>query len=142
MLRRALSYGDRLSQALRRIEAQQTITAAELQGVTILVHDFGEDCVRQDGTSTFGAMETDFDVTLLVDDAKDLEYIGSKTAAIIQALEPILGKGSAQGVIRLPISDSNGAQPMLRIEQQQVSEIVSQNLTGSLLTAFLAYNPQ
>ena len=57
---------------------------------------FGEDCVRQDGSKTFLAMETDFNITLPVADLADENSLGEwivKTMQVIANLpaEKIVG---------------------------------------------------
>ncbi len=46
---------------------------------------FGEDCVYEDGTRKFGAMETDFRIGMSVDDLTDDEAIGK----IIEKIIPV-----------------------------------------------------
>ncbi|MBI5295279.1 MAG: hypothetical protein HY869_07365 [Chloroflexi bacterium] len=47
---------------------------------------FGEDCVREDGSRTFGAMETDFTIDIPVQDLKDDAALG----AYLEQLIPFL----------------------------------------------------
>lgn len=44
---------------------------------------YGEDCARADGHSTFGAMETDFYIHLVVDDLTDTESFGDWMAQVL-----------------------------------------------------------
>lgn len=50
---------------------------------------FGEDCVHEDGTSTFGAMETDFHVRLPVDDLGREEEFGNWVAQVMAVVTGI-----------------------------------------------------
>lgn len=45
---------------------------------------FGEDCIRADGSKTFGAMETDFKVRLPVDDLTQHEEFGNWIEQVMQ----------------------------------------------------------
>jgi hypothetical protein len=52
---------------------------------------FGENCVRADGSSTFLPMETDFNITLQVDDLTNESDLGAwivKTMQIVTAIPP------------------------------------------------------
>jgi hypothetical protein len=60
---------------------------------------YGEDCVAADGTRTFSAMETDFQIQVRVDDLADKERMGNAI-------------GDAMAVVRrLPPSQLQGPQP-------------------------------
>jgi hypothetical protein len=50
---------------------------------------FGENCVRADGTSTFGAMETDFYVSLPVDDLGNEEEFGNWISQVMEVVTQI-----------------------------------------------------
>jgi hypothetical protein len=123
-------------------KAEQALASLAGQVIDVRVYDFGEACAPWDGVSPFGVMETDFDVTVSAADSKNLDQVGALALSIIQALDPLLDQGTARGVIRLVIRDASATQPMVRIDQQQVSEIKAQNLTGAALMTYLSYNPQ
>jgi len=60
---------------------------------------YGEDCVTDDGTRTFHAMETDFRIRVQIDDLADRELMGNAI-------------GDAMAVVReLPSSQLQGPQP-------------------------------
>jgi hypothetical protein len=77
--------------------------AKELQSVdpaaTGSAYSYGEDCVAADGTRTFSAMETDFQIRISVRDLSDKESLGNWIAKVMPV---ILG---------LPASDLQGPQP-------------------------------
>jgi hypothetical protein len=50
---------------------------------------YGEDCIYQDGTSTFGAMETDFKIRLPVDDLTKHEEFGNWISQTMQVVTQI-----------------------------------------------------
>ena len=50
---------------------------------------FGEDCVRADGSATFTAMETDFNITLQVDDVYNESDLGGWTVKVMRVIESI-----------------------------------------------------
>jgi hypothetical protein len=50
---------------------------------------FGENCVREDGTTTFIPMETDFNVTLQVTDLSDEDELGEWIVEVMQIIENI-----------------------------------------------------
>ena len=50
---------------------------------------FGEDCVYSNGESEFHALETDFYVTLMVDDLSDEDELGDWISRIMPELEKI-----------------------------------------------------
>jgi hypothetical protein len=77
---------EKISQAIRSINPDAT-ARAEL---------FGEDCVYADGSSTFGAMETDFYVQIPVDNLMDEEAFGNWMAQVMSF------------VIQIPESEVDG----------------------------------
>lgn len=50
---------------------------------------FGEDCIYEDGHSTFGVMETDFYIRLPVDDLTDEEFLGNWMEEILTLVAKI-----------------------------------------------------
>lgn len=50
---------------------------------------FGEDCVYEDGHSTFGVMETDFYIRLPVDDLTNEEFLGNWMGEILTLVAEI-----------------------------------------------------
>lgn len=73
------------SQELPEVSAElQAAIQAVLPEATARAAAFGENCVAQDGSTTFGAMQADFYVTVPVPDLQDNETLG---AALLAALE-------------------------------------------------------
>ncbi|MBC7875564.1 MAG: hypothetical protein H7Y59_00220 [Anaerolineales bacterium] len=70
---------EKVDTAIRAIDPEASATA-EL---------FGEDCVYEDGSSTFSTMETDFYVQLPVDDLKDEEAFGNWMAQVLSTIVQI-----------------------------------------------------
>ncbi|HEY2980136.1 MAG TPA: hypothetical protein VGJ22_03060 [Anaerolineales bacterium] len=58
---------------------------------------FGENCVYGDGRADFGAMETDFHVSVPVNDLKDERALGDQIAALMIALLERFPSGSLPG---------------------------------------------
>jgi hypothetical protein len=126
-------------------QAEQALSALGIPDLTVRVFEFGEACAPWDGISPFAEIETDFDVTLPVADAHDLDQVGSTSFSIVQALSPLLSQGTGEhgSVIRLIIiGDPSVAQPLVRVEPSQVLDILAQNLTGSALMTYLGFVPQ
>lgn len=67
---------------LQSIQALQT----EAQANTFA---FGEDCVYEDGSKTFIPMETDFNITLHIDDLTNEEMLGEWIVKVMQVIENI-----------------------------------------------------
>lgn len=80
---------------------------------------FGENCVREDGSSTFGAMETDFYVTISVADLHNNDALGNLVEQILSVtdgfdhsripgpkdgfVEVIFQSGTERRIVRVPI---------------------------------------
>jgi hypothetical protein len=84
---------------------------------------FGENCIRADGTSTFGAMETDFNVTLQVPDLSNAADLGDWIVKVMQVVEnipPDQIEGTKPGKVSM-IYQSNGEQKIVNfyIDQYQ-----------------------
>ena len=126
-------------------QAEQALAGLGIPDLAVRVFEFGEACAPWDGVSPFGVIETDFDVTLPVANAHDLDQVGNASFSIIQALSPLLplGTGAHGSVIRLVIiGDPSVVQPLVRVEPYQVPDILSQNITGSALMTYLGFVPQ
>jgi hypothetical protein len=71
-------------------QVQAAMEAAGLKGVTVFAEAFGEDCVSSNPKipPSFGAMETDYRITIPVADLKDAETLGAlleKALAVLDA---------------------------------------------------------
>src|SRR5215216_5740444 len=53
------------------------------------VFAFGENCVSSNGSTTFIAMETDFDVTLQVEDLSNAALLGDWIVQVMQVIETV-----------------------------------------------------
>jgi hypothetical protein len=68
------------------LQAALTNLHPESQGFAFA---FGEDCIYQDGSKTFGAMETDFNVTLPVADLADENMLGEWIVKVMDVIEAL-----------------------------------------------------
>ncbi|GEM_PF-570321 len=65
---------------------------------------YGEDCVYADGHTEFGAMETDFYVTVMVKNLKDKKELGNWLIAVMKTLDAFprgLVPGGQDGVVQI-----------------------------------------
>lgn len=96
---------------------------------------FGENCVAADGSSTFGAMETDFYISLPVPDLADAEQLGT---IIGQALVVTDGfarprvPGGQDGFVEFTFRSGN-EQRVLRVPIPRGRELRSRGLRGAEL---------
>ena len=67
---------ERLSRQLQAIDPAATGSA----------YAYGEDCVAADGTRTFSAMETDFQIQIGVRDLSDKESLGNWIASVMTVI--------------------------------------------------------
>ena len=70
---------------------------------------FGENCIRADGTSTFGAMETDFNITLQVTDLSSDSELGDwivKVMEVITSIPPDQIMGPRPGRVSMTYQSS------------------------------------
>lgn len=98
------------------------------------VEYFGEDCIYTDGTSTFGAMETDFYVRLQVDDLSKEEDFGNWVAQVMGIVtqiprEDLSGK---YGFVEFTFEKSEMERIIFRVPIQQYMD-EAQGKTGAEL---------
>jgi hypothetical protein len=67
---------------------QQSIQALQPEA-TAGAFAFGENCMHTDGTATFLPMETDFNITLHVDDSSDESNLGEWIVKVMQVIQNI-----------------------------------------------------
>ncbi|MDO8752731.1 MAG: hypothetical protein Q7J80_02465 [Anaerolineales bacterium] len=67
--------------------AFESSVQAEDSNATAHATAYGEDCIAADGTSIFGALETDFYVQLPVQDLSDFESFGNWIAQVMKIIE-------------------------------------------------------
>ena len=96
---------------------------------------FGEDCVAADGSSTFGAMETDFYVILSVADLTDDEILGN----FIERILPIMDNfatlrvpGPKEGFVEFTFRNGEN-QRVLRVPIPLGRQLREQGLRGAEL---------
>ncbi|MBV6397505.1 MAG: hypothetical protein HFACDABA_03119 [Anaerolineales bacterium] len=125
------------SQELPEIGAElQSVLQDVLPGAEARAQAYGENCVAEDGSSTFGAMETDFQVTIPVADLDDSAALGK---ALEQALLIIIERfprpvvpGGMDGYVEF--SFTAGADTFgLRAPIALAKELLEQGLGGAEL---------
>jgi hypothetical protein len=90
---------------------QQSIQALQAEAQAD-AYTFGEDCIKADGSKTFHAMETDFNITLQVDDLSNESDLGEWIVKVMQVIENIPPEqivGPRPGMVNM-IFQSNGDQ--------------------------------
>ena len=93
---------------------------------------FGEDCVYTDGTSTFGAMETDFYVRLPVEDLSKEEEFGNWISQVMEYVTQIPREdlqGPNYGFVEFWFEKSEAEHIAFRVPIQQYLD-EAQSLTG------------
>jgi hypothetical protein len=98
----------KLDDAIKKINSRASATA------TI----FGEDCIRADGSKTFGAMETDFKVRLPVDDLTQHEEFGNWIKEAMQIVTEIPREelsGPKDGFVEFWFEKSEAENIILRV---------------------------
>lgn len=106
-------------------------------------YSYGEDCVYADGTRTFTAMETDFQIQVPVADLTDKESLGNwipKVMSIILALPAAELQGPNHGMAEFEFQTSNSDIRRLNVAINQY-ETLAQGLTGARLFDALAATP-
>jgi hypothetical protein len=108
-------YMDWASRELEEIsdQLQSALDAASIEGSSARAFAYGEDWVEYDentGTSSvcnFSVMQTDYEVTIPVEDLADLEYLGAQLSTVIEILgdyPPGSTPGSQPGMIWIRFS--------------------------------------
>ena len=103
---------------------------------------YGEDCVYADGTSTFGAMETDFYVRIPVDDLTNEEALGEWLSQVLRVVlefptDLIQGK---YGFVEFWFEQSEGEHVVVRVPIQQYME-GTHGITGAALFRMFYVEP-
>ena len=96
---------------------------------------FGENCVYQDGSATFGAMETDFYVVISVSDLTDNETLGTLIEKIIPILDgftPPRVPGPKEGFVEFTFRNGEN-QRVLRVPIPLGRQLREQGLRGAEL---------
>lgn len=97
---------------------------------------FGEDCVAADGSATFGAMQTDFYIRILVTDLNDDAMLGN----LIEQLLPIMDqfprerlRGPKDGFVEFTFFLFGDAQRVIRVPIPLGRELREKGLSGAEL---------
>ena len=83
---------------------------------------FGEDCIAEDGTATFGALETDFYIRLSVKDLTDFEGFGEWIVLVMKTLdgiEPELIAGPQPGTVEFTFEKTEDERLVVRVPIQE-----------------------
>ena len=106
------------------------------------VQFFGEDCLRSDGSVTFGAMETDFYVRLPVDDISQTEEFGNFAAQVMEAVTQIpreAMEGPNYGFVEFMFEKNETERLVLRIPIQKYMDEARGKVGVELFNTF--YSP-
>ncbi|MEW5940804.1 MAG: hypothetical protein AB1750_14135 [Chloroflexota bacterium] len=96
---------------------------------------YGEKCVKKDHTSTFSAMETDFNVTLPVPDLTDDEAIGQLVEQVLEVADqfaPPRVPGPNDGIVTFFVT-SGPDNRIFRVTIPRGRELREQGLHGAAL---------
>ncbi len=127
------------TQDLPEITAQLA-AAADRAGIAVSearAYAFGENCLNPQGqVAYFATMETDFDLTLPVDDLSDREAVGDRAADVLALLLdqfPLDSTpGPQPGRIRLTFASASD-QWVLTLRWEQAADAVAHDWRGSAL---------
>jgi len=112
-------------------ELAQAFTEANLVVDRAYASAFGENCVTADGrVQSFHAMQTDFYLTITVDDIEDEDRMGEWVENILPVLDrfpPGEVPGPNPGVVEIHFTSSS-AETYLRFTRQKASDLLSQGL--------------
>jgi len=96
---------------------------------------YGEDCVAADGSSTFGAMETDFYVNIPVQDLTDNERLGNLVEQVLSVVDGFPRPrvpGGTDGFVEFTFRNGD-QQRILRVPIPRGMELRQQGLRGAEL---------
>lgn len=113
------------------------------ESATAYANAYGEDCTAEDGTSTFGAMETDFYVQLPVSDLADFELFGDWMASVMEvvnSLSPEKIAGPQPGFVEFKFSKNENDFLIVRVPLRDFRERAS-HLSGAELFNFFYKAP-
>lgn len=133
------------SQELPEISAElQSALRNVLPGTEARAQAYGENCVAEDGSSTFGAMQTDFYITIPVASLNDPDALGD---ALVQALTIIIQRfprpivpGGMDGYVEVSFTDGTETRG-LHAPIALAKELLKKGLGGAELLQALE-NPQ
>ena len=93
---------------------------------------FGENCVYANGHSTFGAMETDFYVTLSIESRKDEDAMGNWITQVMPVIDQLAGVPGGSGFVEFTFQDNEPSPLVVRVPVYKY-KTEAQGLTGAKL---------
>lgn len=126
-------------------QVQAALDAAGLEGVTAYAYAFGEDCINPetDEVEYFATMETDFVVTIQVDDPSDLDALGDRVAGVLAVLLENFPTedtpGPQPGQVELDFAGEDTGPP-LYVMIEDATQAYDQGLAGAALLETLGYH--
>ena len=130
-------------------QVQKALVAAGLEGAQGHAEAYGEDWYEQAGDvggnptiCNFSIMETDFYVTLPVDDLADLDGLGTRVAKVLAVLDGFPTEetpGSQAGYVEIAFV-SEGEDARLRFSVTEAAEARAGGLAGAALLDALRYS--
>ena len=124
---------ERLSKQLQSIDPAATGSA----------YAYGEDCVAADGTRTFSAMETDFQIQIVVRDLSDKESLGNWIASVMTVIVGLPAsdiQGPQSGRVEFEFHTANSESRRLNVDLDEY-ESKSSGLSGARLLEALETAP-
>ncbi|MCJ7433673.1 MAG: hypothetical protein MUO77_09320 [Anaerolineales bacterium] len=113
---------EKLEAAIRKLQSTASANASA----------FGEDCVYADGHSTFGAMETDFYVTLSIESRGDEDAMGDWIAQVMPVIDQLTGFPGGSGFVEFTFQDNEPSPLIVRVPVYKYKNEV-QGLSGAEL---------
>lgn len=111
--------------------------------VTGSAYAFGEDCVYADGHADFGAMETDYRVTVQVDTLKDLDLLGNwirRVVPVIEGMPPADVPGPQPGRVEFIFEKNKNEQLIVQVPIREFQGLPA-DLTGAELLRHFRPSP-
>jgi hypothetical protein len=126
-------------------ELQAALVAAGLTESTGKASAFGEDCIdpKTESVSYFVAKQTEFRITLPVEDLSDLDALGGYLKQVLMALElfpPEATPGPMAGKVDI-VFDARGEQEMFSFTQEEGTIALKDGFSGAVLLEALGYRP-
>jgi hypothetical protein len=97
---------------------------------------YGEDCVYADGRAEFSMMETDFSVTIKVDDLNNEEELGNWIITVMKTLEQINAPGPVPGRVSFKFEKDEQSQ-FLNVPIQEYKNLPTGSGGAEVYRAFL-----
>jgi hypothetical protein len=120
-------------QSLPEVTKKLDAAIRELQPTASANADaFGENCVYADGHSTFGAMETDFYVSLSIESRNDEDAMGNWIAEVMPVIDQLTGIPGSPGFVEFSFQDNEASPLMVKVPVYQYKS-EAQGITGAKL---------